>query len=115
MSGHSIILVCEVKNRVIGQVSVEKKGGKISHVGELGIAVHPAYWNLGVGTALINAAIQRAKKEGISKLYLEVVRENRRAILLYKKFGFKVEGLLKKHFRMDDGRFADLVIMSKFI
>jgi len=49
----------------------------------------------------------------INKIILEVININQTAIKLYKKFGFKEEGLLKEQFYFD-GKWYDILIMSLF-
>ncbi|MBQ8545692.1 MAG: ribosomal protein S18-alanine N-acetyltransferase [Clostridia bacterium] len=54
----------------------------------------------GVGTALINALLDFAKKNGVKKLFLEVRESNASAINLYKKFGFLAVGVSKNHYSL---------------
>lgn len=52
------------------------------------LAVVPAWRGRGVGRALLSAAEARARRRGCCKLTLEVQDENRRARVLYERFGF---------------------------
>src|SRR5215210_4924280 len=45
----------------------------------------------GVGSALLAAAIEKAREDGLHKLALEVFPHNEAAIALYRKFGFVEE------------------------
>ena len=67
----------------------------------------------GVGTALMQAAVELADKWlNVSRLELEVYTDNEPAIKLYKKFGFQIEGTsVRADYR--DGRFADIHIMAR--
>ena len=67
--------------------------------GELGMAVARPWRGRGVGSALLVAAIDTAREEGLHKLSLEVFPHNEAAIALYRKFGFVEEGYRVKHFR----------------
>jgi L-phenylalanine/L-methionine N-acetyltransferase len=60
-------------------------------VGDLGMVVAQPWRGRGVGSALVGAAIEMARQEGLHKLSLEVFPHNEAAIALYRKFGF-VEG-----------------------
>lgn len=64
--------------------------------------------NIGIGTKLLNALIDSAKKQGLKSITLEVNANNYSAIHLYKKFEFKRIGLRKKYYNNTD----DAIIMS---
>ena len=70
---------------------------RIRHVGEFGVTVLRAYWGLGVASALLDALIEWPKNgEIIKKINLRVRADNQRAIALYERKGFVVEGTIKK-------------------
>ncbi|MGB2691549.1 MAG: GNAT family N-acetyltransferase [Thermodesulfobacteriota bacterium] len=52
------------------------------------IFVDGKYRNRGIGTLLLNHAVEIAKEKGCKKIVLEVDRDNEGAQSLYKKFGF---------------------------
>ena len=54
------------------------------------------------------------QKLNMRKVSLNVLSENTRAINLYKKLGFKEEGILKEHFYWD-GKYHDVVVMGKIL
>ena len=54
------------------------------------VAVLPAFRGRGVGTALIEAAAERARSEGASRLVLDVEAENSGALALYRRLGFEI-------------------------
>ena len=66
----------------------------------------------GVGSALIDAAITWARAQGAHKMTLEVWRHNAAARALYGKFGFRDEGLLRRHYRRRNGELWDAVVMG---
>ena len=53
-----------------------------------GIALHPAYRGLGLGTRLIQAMRERAKAEALARLSLICFSENHAALRLYERLGF---------------------------
>lgn len=81
------------------------------HRAEYGISIQKAYWGLGIGTALLTAALQEAKRAGYEQVELDVVTDNERALALYKKLGFRCYGTREKSFRYRDGRYAALHLM----
>ena len=66
-----------------------------AHIGSLGIGVLAPYRGHGVGKALMNAALQKAKIKGLTHIELTVREKNASAIALYEKMGFEKEGIHK--------------------
>ena len=55
---------------------------------ELAVAVVPNARGKGVGSALLDSLIDRARTDGYTALSLSVDRHNERAIALYEQYGF---------------------------
>jgi ribosomal protein S18 acetylase RimI-like enzyme len=66
----------------------------------------------GVGSALVAAAIEWGRENGLHKLTLSVFPHNEAAIGLYRKFGFSEEGRREKQIRRASGEFWDLIEMG---
>ncbi len=81
-------------------------------VGELGMAVARPWRGRGVGSALLAAAIEKARSEGLHKLSLEVFPHNEAAIALYRKFDFVEEGRRVKRYRRASGELWDSIVMG---
>jgi ribosomal protein S18 acetylase RimI-like enzyme len=81
-------------------------------VGELGMAVARPWRGRGVGSALLAAAIEKSRNDGLHKLSLEVFPHNNSAIALYRKFGFVEEGRRLKHYRRASGELWDSIVMG---
>lgn len=62
------------------------------------VAVHPDYRKQGVGNLLIDNLITLCKENNINSLTLEVRESNIPAQSLYKKHGFKEEGVRKNFY-----------------
>ncbi len=84
-------------------------------VGEVGMAVHDDWHGRGIGTRLMRAAVDLADRWlNLSRLELTVYTDNAPAIKLYQKFGFEIEGTLRRYsFR--DGAYADAYAMARLI
>ena len=65
------------------------------HVTTFGITVHDDYQGLGLGKKITEYIIDIARGKGLKKVVLEVVAHNSRAISVYRRYGFIVEGKLK--------------------
>ena len=85
-----------------------------SHVGHLYMGVLRDYRAKGIGARLLEESLAHAEKaRKFESVQLEVYYSNYRAINLYKKYGFKVDGLRKKA-RKHLGKYEDILLMSKF-
>jgi RimJ/RimL family protein N-acetyltransferase len=80
--------------------------------GELGMMVDREWRSRGIGSALVAAAIDRSRADGLHKLALSVFPHNEAAIALYRKFGFVEEGRRVKHMRRASGELWDLIDMG---
>jgi RimJ/RimL family protein N-acetyltransferase len=81
-------------------------------VGEFGMGVARPWRGRGVGSALLTAAIEKARGDGLHKLSLEVFPHNEAAIALYRRFGFLEEGRRVKHYRRANGELWDSIVMG---
>ncbi len=82
------------------------------HVLEVkGLAVHPARQGGGVGAALLDAGIARAREGGMRRLVLRVLSGNVGARRLYAGRGFEVEGARREAFLLD-GVYVDDLMMG---
>ena len=71
----------------------------VFHEGDItNVAVHPDYRKQGVGNLLIDNLITLCKENNINSLTLEVRESNIPAQSLYKKHGFKEEGVRKNFY-----------------
>jgi ribosomal protein S18 acetylase RimI-like enzyme len=65
----------------------------------------------GVGRALLSAAVDWARNNGVRKIELHVFPWNEPAIHLYERFGFEREGYRKAHYRRA-GEDVDAILMA---
>lgn len=83
-------------DRVIASASLSfNEMSVFQHRAEFGITVHDDYQDKGLGTQLTRYMVDIARGLGLKKVDLMVVSHNDRAIKVYKKLGFVVEGHLK--------------------
>ena len=81
------------------------------HVLEVkGLAVDPARQGEGVGSALLDAAIARAREQGMRRLVLRVLSGNAPARRLYESRGFEVEGARREAFLLEGAYVDDLMM-----
>ena len=87
----------------------------VCHVFRLTIVVHAGYSGRGIGTAMMSALADWARRvPAVQKVELIVRATNDRARRLYEKFGFAEEGRFRDRIRLADGTFIDDVAMAWF-
>ena len=84
---------------------------RLKHKVGMGISVLLEYHNLGVGSVMMEALIEKAKEYGKKKIELEVRIDNPSAIHLYEKYGFKIEGEREMGFFVDN-KYVNLIEMG---
>ena len=83
-----------------------------AHVAEVhGLAVAPDHQGEGIGGCLLEAAIERCRKESARRLVLRVLSINRGARRLYERHGFEVEGAHREAFLLE-GAYVDDLLMA---
>lgn len=112
-----VTFVAEDDERIVGFLVFTRNSMKrLNHTGLFGMGILEGYRNQGVGTKLLSQLIDWAKtQEGIEKICLGVFSANERAIKVYEKIGFKIEGREKRQIKFEDGRYADNVLMALYL
>ncbi|MEV0242908.1 GNAT family N-acetyltransferase [Streptomyces sp. NPDC050674] len=108
-------LVAELGDRLVGYVLLgfptELESNR--HVRQIqGLAVAEEARGLGVGRALVGAAVDEARRRGARRITLRVLGHNTPARALYEAQGFAVEGILPEEFLLD-GVYVDDVLMGR--
>jgi RimJ/RimL family protein N-acetyltransferase len=106
------VFVAETPEGVVGRLSIARDHNPYSrHVAELGLMVAASARRRGIGTALMEEAMRWARAAGITKLELTVFPHNEPAITLYRKLGFREEGLLRRRYQIRGG-YVDAMLMA---
>jgi len=109
------IWVAEVGDKFVGYLALTLGSMKKNRgVGTLAIGVMTDYSNCGVGSSLMSTAIEKAREVKIYRLQLQVQTTNDRAVGLYKKFGFEIEGILR-HVAKVNGCLVNKFMMAKLL
>ncbi len=83
------------------------------HAGEIGMSVRDDWQGKGVGTALMEAALDLADNWlNLTRLELTVYTDNEAGLALYRKFGFEIEGTHRR-FAFRNGEYADAYSMAR--
>jgi RimJ/RimL family protein N-acetyltransferase len=79
---------------------------RLRHSGEFGVSVRKQYWGLGIASLMVDTLIAWARESGIvKKIDLRVRTDNQRAVSLYQRKGFVIEGTIRKEIFLDDQYF----------
>ena len=108
-SDHTVMLVADAGGELVGQLGLFIA---CYGVADLGMLVADGWRRRGVGSALLRAGIEAAKKAGAHKIALQVWPHNQAAIALYERFGFQHEGRLRRHYRRRSGELWDAIVMG---
>ena len=66
------------------------------------MSVRKRYWGLGIGSLMLDTLIDWAKgTQIVKKINLRVRTDNERAIALYERKGFVIEGTIRKQVFLD--------------
>jgi RimJ/RimL family protein N-acetyltransferase len=109
---NAAVYVAEEDGVIVGRLSIARDQHPASrHVADLGLMVAADRRRRGVGTALLEAAVEWARDAGVRKLELHVFPWNKAAIALYDRFGFVREGYRRGHYRRGD-EYVDAILMA---
>lgn len=81
------ILVAEEGETLVGAVALKKIGEGICEMKRL--YVRPAFRKYGIGRALVQLLIEKAKEKGYQTMKLDTLDSLKPAIALYQSFGFQ--------------------------
>lgn len=87
-SANNFMLLAKADGHIIGNASLSRLPRRMSHRGELAVAVAREYWGQGVGTRLMKEIIVLAEENSFEAVDLQVRSDNVRAVRLYEKLGF---------------------------
>ncbi|MDX5629652.1 MULTISPECIES: GNAT family N-acetyltransferase [unclassified Brenneria] len=111
----NLFLLAVVNRRIVGFSRCEGSHLKrLAHIVEFGVCVLKDFWGYGIGKHLLTASIAWADANGIKKMALSALETNVRAINLYQRFGFEIEGILKNDKILCDGKYYNTVVMGRW-
>jgi RimJ/RimL family protein N-acetyltransferase len=114
-AGDTLVLVAEANGEVIGNVLVSVETSTMTdHIGTLSIAILDGWRDVGIGSAMVRAAQDWTREQGLAKLALGVFPDNERAIAVYEHAGFVREGLRRRQYRGYGRGYRDEVLMAWF-
>lgn len=106
-SANSFMLVALFEGKIVAGLGLfgQEKEFTRQNAG-LGISIQKAYSGSGLGTVMMEYALEEARKAGLHRIDLTVRTYNDSAIRLYEKLGFRRVGELKE-VALIDGKYVD--------
>ena len=116
-SENQITLLAFLNDELAGIINVTAdQRPRVRHIGDIFLGIKKTFWGSGLGSILMEEAIEWAKTSGvIRRLQLTVQKRNLVAIHLYEKMGFITEGLQERGACIERGEFLDVYLMGKLI
>lgn len=104
-------LVAVVNDRIVGDTTLHFRSGPGRHVADLRVFLSKEFRRRGLGTAMLRALIDIARKCGIQQLVAEIVADQVKVISAFKALGFEHRATYPDYFMMPDGETHDVVVL----
>ncbi|MBT2323609.1 GNAT family N-acetyltransferase [Variovorax paradoxus] len=109
---NALILVAQDGEVLVGTlVASSNELLRLAHSAVLALGIGQSHWGKGIGSRMIAEAVAWSRQNGIRRLELTVHTTNLRAIAVYLRAGFQVEGLRRASLVID-GRYVDEYLMA---
>lgn len=114
---NQLCLLALAGSDVVGAITIHTPHQeKLSHIGDVFLAVRQAYWGQGLGRILLEEVCDWARDyAGLARLELTVQCRNQAAVHLYQSVGFDIEGTKQRGARSKEGEWLDLYYMGKLV
>ncbi len=107
------VLVGMIGGAIVATGVLARGAGRRGHAGTVGLGVHDAWVGRGIGAALLGKLLGIADRwQGLRRVELTVFTDNARAIALYRRAGFVIEGT-HRGYALRDGVFVDAHSMAR--
>jgi ribosomal protein S18 acetylase RimI-like enzyme len=111
------VFVAEDAGRILGTYFLRaNQPGAGSHVANCGYMTSPASQGQGIGRAMLEDSLARARARSFRAMQFNfVVSTNERAIRIWQAYGFEIVGRVPSAFRHPESGFVDALIMYKHL
>ena len=97
------ILLCILGGQFTGFLHIVRRpSSRTKHIAEVRLAVKQDFTNKGIGSALLAQAEHWAKKQKVERLEAAITPNNEKAIALFERSNFQLDGLRKNALKFED-------------
>jgi RimJ/RimL family protein N-acetyltransferase len=114
-SDNKLMLVAEHEGQLVGYLGA--MGGDFHrnhHSVHIFLGILERFTGQGLGRQLLEETEQWARRQGLHRLELTVMRHNARGLALYQKMGFAIEGTKRDSLQVD-GEYVDEICLAKLL
>jgi len=104
-------LLALVRDRIVGQATLHFGKGPKRHLGEVRIFLSRDFRQRGLGSKMLNALIDLARKQNLHTLIAEIVIDQTRVIKAFQRLGFTLRATFDDYFMLPDGDTRDVVVL----
>jgi L-amino acid N-acyltransferase YncA len=104
-------LVAIVSDRLVGDATLHFRSGPGRHIGDVRIFLSKEFRRRGLGTAMLRALVDAARKSGLQQLVAEIVADQVKVISAFKDLGFELRATYPDYFMMPDGETHDVAVL----
>jgi RimJ/RimL family protein N-acetyltransferase len=108
---HVVPVVAVLQERLVGDATLHFLKGPQRHMGELRIFLARDFRRRGLGTHMLRALVDLARKAGLHLLKAEVVADQIKVIKAFQSLGFQPQCTFEDTFMFPDGATSDLVTL----
>ncbi len=101
-----------IKDRIVGQATLQIGKGPRRHIGEIRIYLAVDFRKRGLGTRMLKALIELARKQDLQILIAEIVIEQTMVIKAFQNLGFEMRCTFEDFFMLPDGELRDSVFLT---
>jgi len=107
-------LLAFIDEKPVGHIGmIPSQNARQRHSAHIGMGVHDDYVGRGIGQSLMEAVLNIADNWlNLTRIELSVFVDNERAIALYKRTGFEIEGTFR-NYAYRDGQYVDAHTMAR--
>ena len=112
-SGQIRTVLAEANGKLIGHGTLNHNALQWTrHLGEIMLLISPDRRGIGLGSLLANELFSIARELGLQKIVARMASEQRGALQVFERLGFRAEALLGDYVIDREGRTHDLIVMS---
>jgi L-amino acid N-acyltransferase YncA len=108
-------LVAVVGDHLVGNSTLHLGSGFTRHIAEIRVFLIKEFRRRGLGSAMIKAQIEVARKMGLHQLVAEIVESRLQVVHAFEHLGFERQAVLRDQFMTPDGDTLDSIVMVKYL